>query len=214
MKSKVCFDVRPSFLCIFCGARFKHESSRETHMRKVHGFDYRPEEDINLLLHLQHLSEEPGCKGEWEFVESRPIEDGEHYVCPCGQTEIKNYYFLENKLNGNRTFVGSMCIENIDPEAGKAIGYFEYILNNPVKGKFIESTTDGLQKFSVEPYTVLIKRAAKAVQHLNPPVTATKDGKGEVIVKHPKPETLIEGMPYELKLRAKYVKGCLVFTVV
>ena len=57
-------------------------------MRRVHGRICR-EQDINLLLHLQHLSEEPDCKDEWMFVESRPIEADEHHICPCGQNNIQ-----------------------------------------------------------------------------------------------------------------------------
>ena len=87
-------------------------------MRKVHGRICR-EQEINLFLDLQHLSEEPDCKDEWMFVESRPLETDEHNICPCGQIDIKAYFFLENKINGNRTFVGSTCIENIDPRVVK-----------------------------------------------------------------------------------------------
>ena len=61
------------------------------------------------------------------FVESRPIEADEHNICPCGQTSIQAYFFVENKINGNLTFVGSMCIENIDPKVGVVIAYFKHI---------------------------------------------------------------------------------------
>lgn len=209
----VCAEVKPSYLCVFCGARFTRDTNRQTHMRRVHALGY-DEEDVNLLLHLQQLSEESDCKNEWQFVESRPIEKGEPKICPCGQTTIQNYYFLENKINGNRTFVGSTCIENVDHEAGKVIGYFEYILEHPVKGTFIESVRDELQKFAVRSNTVLVKGAANTVQHLNPPVTLTKEGKGEVIVKYSKPATLEQGKDYKLKLKAKYVKGQLTFIAV
>ena len=61
-------------------------------MRKVHGRICR-EQEINLFLDLQHLSEEPDCKDEWMFVESRPLETDEHNICPCGQIDIKAYFF-------------------------------------------------------------------------------------------------------------------------
>ena len=62
-------------------------------MRKVHGRICR-EQDINLFLHLQHLSEEEeDFQGEWMFVESRPIEADEHNICPCGQKGIQAYFF-------------------------------------------------------------------------------------------------------------------------
>ena len=106
----VCAEVKPCFRCFFCNASFTRQDCRQRHMRTVHGRICR-EHDINLLLHLQHLSEEQHCKNEWMFVESRPIEEKEHKICPCGQTKIQAYFFLENKINGNRTFVGSTCIE-------------------------------------------------------------------------------------------------------
>ena len=94
-------------------------------MRRVLGRICR-EQDMNLQLHLQHLSEEVDLQDEWMFVESRPIQSGAHNVCPCGQTPIHSFFFLENKINGNRTFVGSECIRNIDPKAAAVIGYFKH----------------------------------------------------------------------------------------
>ena len=41
-------------------------------MRRVHGRNCR-EQEVNLQLHLQHLSEETDFKNEWMFVESRPV---------------------------------------------------------------------------------------------------------------------------------------------
>ena len=153
-------------------------------MQKVHGFGC-DEEDVNLRLHLQHLSEENECKDEWMFVESRPIEAGEPHICPCGQTGISNYYFLENKFNGNRTFVGSTCIENIDPRVGMVVGYFQYILTHPIEGVFVDNTGEGFQKFIVKPHTVLVKGANNSVKHLHPHVFKTVDGRWHVLVKYP-----------------------------
>lgn len=116
----VCAEVKSCYKCWYCNAISSRRSNRQRHMRNVHGRICR-EQEINLLLHLQHLSEKPDCKDEWMFVESRAIEAHEHNICPCVQTAIQNYFFLENKINGNRTFVGSTCIENIDPRVGKVI---------------------------------------------------------------------------------------------
>ena len=179
-------------------------------MRKVHGCVCR-EQEINLFLHLQHLSEEPDCKDEWMFVESRPIKANEHHVCPCGQTDIQAYFFLENKINGNRTFVGSTCIENIDPQVGKVIAYFEYILIHPIQGTYQEENDEGLQGFTVMPNTVLV-RGSEVVKHLNPQITKTLENKHEVLVKYPRSETLIQRQTYDLRLKAKYVRGQLTFT--
>ena len=179
-------------------------------MRKVHGRVCR-EQDINLQLHLQHLSEEEDFQGEWMFVESRPIKVDEPKICPCGQTHIKSYFFLENRFNGNRTFVGSSCIENIDPRVSKVIAYFEYILIHPIEGSYQGENDEGLQRFTVKSNTLLVKDS-DVVNHLNPQVTKTLENKHEVLVKHPRSETLIQGQTYDLRLKAKYVRGQLTFT--
>lgn len=181
-------------------------------MRKVHGYGGCRENSINLLLHLQHLSEEPDCKNEWMFIESRPIDEHEERICPCGKTGIGEYYFLENKINGNRTYVGSDCVENIDPRVGKLIFYFQHILTRPIQGKFVGTTEEGLQLFEVKPSTRLVIGAENTVKHLNPQVRFNSRGKWEVLVKYSKAATLEQGKDYELKLKAKYVKGQLNFT--
>ena len=124
-------DEKPCFDCWFCNATFTRQNARQDHMRRVHARICR-EREVNLYLHLQHLSEEKNFKNEWQFAESRPIEHGEHNVCPCGQTHIESYFFVENKWNGNRTFVGSDCVTNVDPKAAAVIGYFKHILENTV----------------------------------------------------------------------------------
>ena len=100
-------------------------------MRRLHGRICR-EREVNLYLHLQHLSEEKNFKNEWQLAESRPTEHGEHNDCLCGQTHIESYFFVENKWTGNRTFVGSDCVTNMDPKAAAVIGYFKHILENTV----------------------------------------------------------------------------------
>ena len=105
---------------------------------------------------MQHLSEEDDFKNEWVFVESRPIEQGEHNICPCGQTQ--DYFFLENKFNGNRTFVGSDCLRNVDPKAAAVIYYLKHILENEVQGIYKEQDNKGLQTFTVKAATTLVQR--------------------------------------------------------
>ena len=156
-------------------------------------------------------SEERDCKDEWMFVESRPIQENEHKICHCGQTPIKSYFFLENKINGNRTFVGSTCIENIDPRVGKVIAYFNYILIYPIEGTYQGENGEGLQKFTVRSNTVLV-RGSEVVEHLIPQITKNLENKHEVLVKYPKQKTLIKGQTYGLRLKAKYVRGQLTFT--
>lgn len=179
-------------------------------MRRVHGRNCR-EQEVNLQLLLQHLSEETDFKNEWMFVESRPVLSGKHNVCPCGLTPIHSFFFLENKINGNRTFVGSECIRNIDPKAGEVIAYFKHILENEVQGIYKGQDNQGLQTFTVKSNTILVRRSP-AVEHLNPPLTKTLDGQWEVSVMYHKANCLVEGQSYSLRLKAKYKRGHLTFT--
>ena len=99
----------------------------------------------------------------------------------------------------------------IDPQVGKVIAYFEYILIHPIQGTYQEENDEGLQKFTVNSNTVLV-RESEVVKHLNPQITKTLENKHEVLVKYPRSETLIEGQTYDLRLKAKYVRGQLTFT--
>ena len=209
----VCAEVKSCYTCWYCNARFTTHTNRQRHMRRVHGCICR-EREINLLLHLQHLSEERDCKDEWMFVESRPIEADEHHICPCGQNNIQHYFFLENKFNRNRTFVGSTCIENIDKRVGKVIAYFQHILRHPIQGMYVGADNCGLQTFTVHSNTVLVRGADTTIIHLNPQVFKTLDGQWCVLVKYPQPETLVPGQSYDLCLKAKYVQGQLTFAAV
>ena len=206
----VCAEVKSSYKCWYCNASFTRQGNRQRHMRKVHGRICR-EQDLNLFLHLQHLSEEENFQGEWLFMESRPIEANEHNICPCGQKGIQAYFFVENKINGNRTFVGSTCIENIDPCKGKVIAYFEYILTHPIEGTYQGENDEGLPRFTVKSNTVLV-RDSDVVKHLNPQITKNLEGNSQVLVKYPQSETLIQGQTYDLRLKAKYVRGQLTYT--
>ena len=137
------------------------------------------EQEVNLQLHLLHLSEENDFQNEWLFVESRPIQPDEHDVCPCGQTPKHSYFFMENKINGNRTFVGSTCIGNIDPKAGAVIDYFKYILENKVERIYMDNQDNpdnqGLQTFTVRSNTKFVQQLP-IVKHLNPPVIKKPEG--------------------------------------
>ena len=57
----------------------------------------------------------------------------------------------------------------------------------------------------------MLVRDAEIVKHLNPQITETLENKHEVLVKHPRSETLIEGQTYDLRLKAKYVRGQLTY---
>ena len=148
-------------------------------------------------------SEEQDFQDERMFLESRPIKRGEHNVCPCSQTPIQSYFFIENKINGNRTFVGSTCIGNIDPKAGAVIAYFKNILEQAVEGIYRGRNENGLQKFAIKSTTRMVCRLHD-VEQLNPPVTRNLKGEWQVLVKHPKPVTLVEikciGLDWKLSM--------------
>ena len=209
----VCAEVKSRYHCWYCHASFTRHDNRQHHMRRVHGRVCR-EQESNLLLHLQHLSEEKNCQNEWMFVESRPIDIDEHPICLCGPKNIHHYFFLENKFNGNRTFVGSTCIARIDPRVGKIITYFHHLLRHPIQGTYIREDHNGLQLFTVQSNTKLVRGADTIIQQLNPQVFCTANGKHYVLVRYPQPETLVQGQSYELCLKANYVRGQLTFTAV
>ena len=160
---------------------------------------------------MEHLSESDDFQNEWMFVESRPIKPDEHNVCPFGQAPIHSYFFLENKFNGNRTFVGSTCLGNIDPKANTVTDYFKHILEKDVQGKYKGQDNQGPQRFTVRSNTILVCHL-KDVEHLNPQVTRNLDGQWEVSVKYPEAETLIVGQVCSLRLKAKYQRRQLTFT--
>ena len=110
--------------------------------------DQMREQNVNLHLHLQHLSEGDDFLNEWIFVESRPIAPGEHNVCPCGQMGLKEHFMIENKINGNRTFVGSECIDNIDPKAKEVNYYIRRLLYQGLQGTYRGMTRNDLVLFS------------------------------------------------------------------
>lgn len=67
-----------------------------------------------LKSHILSLSEadefELACK-EWSLVE---IELSQEWAtCPCGQ-DIKEHCFILNRVNGNKTHVGNVCIDRFD----------------------------------------------------------------------------------------------------
>jgi len=203
-------EGRARFHCWYCDATFAWKKNCQKHMRVVHGRVCR-EQDANLKIHLQHLSESDEFQHEWVFVESRPVQPGEHIICNCGQPEITSYFFIENKINGNRTIVGSTCIRNIDPKVGAVIAYFKHIMERGVCGEYKGQDNEGLHRFQVKSNTVLVQRLF-AVEHLNPQVSQTESGKWEVSVMFSTPVTLLEGDMYFLRLKAKFRQGQLTFT--
>ena len=71
----------------------------------------------------------------------------------------------------------------------------------------------GLQTFTVHSNTKLVQQLP-LLKHLNPPVIKNLKSKWQVSVMYPKAESLLVGQMYFLRLKAKYVRGCLQFTAV
>lgn len=63
-----------------------------------------------LRAHILPLSESQSfesARNEWKLV---GVEISEEFdSCPCGQ-QIKEHCHIENSINGNRTYVGNVCI--------------------------------------------------------------------------------------------------------
>ena len=202
-------EEKPYFQCWYCDARYAWKSGRQNHMRQVHGRVCR-EQNVNLQLHLQRLSEENEFQGEWQLAKARPVLPGEPRVCPCGETTMSSCFFPENKINGNRTFTGSKYAANIDPEAEMVIYYFKEILEHEVEGIYKGEDNQGLKRFEFKPYAAII-RGLPTMRHLNPPVAKNCEGQWEVVIKHTKPTMLAVGQTYVLLLKMTIKHGQLTF---
>lgn len=61
------------------------------------------------ILPLSVSSDFRMAKSEWHLVAIEISDDFDN--CPCGQ-EIKEHCYIRNRLNGNETYVGNVCIKN------------------------------------------------------------------------------------------------------
>ena len=64
----------------------------------------------NLKAHILPLSnsqEFHTAKNEWKLVDVEIQEGWDN--CPCGQ-DIKELCYITNQLNGNKTYVGNVCV--------------------------------------------------------------------------------------------------------
>ena len=82
-----------------------------------------------------------------------------------------------------------------------------------MQGIYKGQDNNGLQTFTVKS-TVGKLRPSIVLKHLNPPLVKTLDGQWQVSVMYPKAESLLVDQMYFLRLKAKYVRGCLQFTAV
>ncbi len=59
------------------------------------------------ILPLSNSFDFFAAKKEWKLVGVEIQEDWDN--CPCGQ-DIKELCYIENQLNGNKTYVGNVCV--------------------------------------------------------------------------------------------------------
>ena len=86
---------------------------------------------LKLSAHILQLSVsndfEEAC-GEWKFVGAEILDKS---CCPCGQT-IKERCYLENKLNGNTTHVGNVCVNKfMGMDTSNLFAGLKRLLDNP-----------------------------------------------------------------------------------
>ena len=59
------------------------------------------------ILSLSNSQKFHSAKNEWKLVDIEIQEDEDN--CPCGQP-IKELCYIKNQLNGKKTYVGNICI--------------------------------------------------------------------------------------------------------
>lgn len=59
------------------------------------------------ILPLSNSQDFYAAKNEWKLVGVEIQEDWDN--CPCGQA-IKELCYIENQFNGNKTYVGNVCV--------------------------------------------------------------------------------------------------------
>lgn len=68
------------------------------------------------------------AKTEWEVTTFEYVEDFDN--CPCGH-EIKELCYLRNKLNGNETYVGNVCVRQfLGIDTGNVFAGLRRIMQN------------------------------------------------------------------------------------
>ena len=77
----------------------------------------------SLKAHILSLSVArhfDAARREWDLISIEVSEEFDH--CPCGQ-EIKEHCFIRNRLNGETTYVGNVCINRfIGIDTGNLFG--------------------------------------------------------------------------------------------
>ena len=132
------------------------------------------------------------CGVSFTTISDRDVHQRRNLLLPFKEHGVNLHLYLQ-KVEKEKVFQGEWMF-----------------VKNPVNGKYLGQDTQGLQRFQVEPKTVLVKRS-NGVEHLRSPLTTDVE-KVEVIFKHPNVETLVEGQSHSLNLKTKYHRGCLTFT--
>lgn len=81
-----------------------------------------------------------------------------------------------DKTNGNRTFVGLECIDNIDTKAKEVNYYIRRLLYQGLQGTYRGMSRNGVVLLSVDSTSGFAKYLP-TVKHLNPPVTRNMEGR-------------------------------------
>jgi len=66
----------------------------------------------NLKAHILPLSEADDfniARDEWKLVDVAMHDEFDN--CPCGK-DIKELCYIQNQINGNKTYVGNVCVNN------------------------------------------------------------------------------------------------------
>jgi hypothetical protein len=85
-----------------------------------------------LKAHILPLSEAPffdAARKEWQLIGVEVSEEFDN--CPCGQ-EIKEHCYIQNIRNGNKTYVGNVCINRfIGIDTGSLFAGIKRIVKDP-----------------------------------------------------------------------------------
>ncbi len=82
------------------------------------------------IIPLSNAGDWSAAKKEWALAGVEISEEFDN--CPCGQ-EIKEHCYIRNRLNGNTTYVGNICINRfIGIDTGNLFEGLKRIAQDPV----------------------------------------------------------------------------------
>lgn len=81
------------------------------------------------ILPLSSAMDFDAARREWILIGVEVSEEWDN--CPCGQ-EIKEHCYIQNSLNGNRTYVGNVCINRfIGIDTGNLFAGLKRVAQDP-----------------------------------------------------------------------------------